>query len=989
MESDCNGYNQYSDTLDPTTGILIPEKCFKGSVIYSQIDSFNTNDYSDYRSNDYYNFIKNNFEQYSFPEGYKDLTFDQICKPEQYSLKQQQKFAGMIFNTHTNINGMLIYHGLGSGKTQTSIVIGEAFKQNDTFGNYIPGRAKTVVTIAVPASLVDQYYSEILGNINNGVIRSATGEIVISGKRQYYLNKKLRDIINNTRNTIKKLNYEITSLEEQISKNVNENSFNLVLSKKQQVISLTTSLNNSLEKENRTIKKVYEVISHETFLSKFYSDPSYYNRFNVSNGLLIVDEAHKLVSAIGTNYRKLLYAIKFHSHKNFKVVLLTGTPIYDKPYEFALLINLLKPRVPLPDGIEKFNEYFIEPSTGTFKNKELFKQLISGYVSYFKGGNPVSYPHVKKIIMHHSMNTFQYEKYKTVLIKEIKKDSESNIDNEEFVFKYSKKQANSDDTEIVSVFNVSRMYCNIVFPDVLPEEVSKFKGSGLEKSKTTFNAELSRAGMGKLKKELLAVKMAPNSTNEQVLKVLEQYSSKFVKIIQIISVSKGPVFIYSNYNPYGIEAIAMILGVLGYTPLNLNKPVSSGEIGNYFIWNGKTDKASADIAKSIFNSPQNIDGNRLKIILGTQTLMEGVDFKRVRQVHIVDPWWNDSRMQQVMARAVRLCSHGLLPPEEQSVDVFIHLASMGSTHSETVYEVDYLDPLRREQTKKYTDLKLDTDNNYNEISVKVNPDNSISTIPLSDKKIPMSSVKNINRIRDFALKRAIGSRKSLHSISVEQYMYSRSLSKLNLNRQFEQVIKNNSIDCDLNANGNLVRLEECYEPVITNEDVYNVYYENYSTGERYTRVGLKQLMSMEDILNDVARKSSSYDFINSTTGEQIQLSSPFIVNENNNCEKTQYNFKTLPTGIQNVAVNSIFIKSLQKKSLIELKIALDRMKNQMSTEMSNSLTKILNQEKMDEQKARLINLLIENGIGDATTPWEMESVQTLKNYLKATGIKIK
>jgi hypothetical protein len=63
----------------------------------------------------------------------------------------------------------------------------------------------------------------------------------------------------------------------------------------------------------------------------------------------------------------------------------------------------------------------------------------------------------------------------------------------------------------------------------------------------------------------------------------------------------------------------------------------------------------------------------LRIILGTQSTMEGVDFKRVRQVHILDPWWNDSRIQQIMARAVRLCSHSGLPEQQRVVDVFIHL----------------------------------------------------------------------------------------------------------------------------------------------------------------------------------------------------------------------------------------------------------------------------------------------------------------------------
>ena len=41
-------------------------------------------------------------------------------------------------------------------------------------------------------------------------------------------------------------------------------------------------------------------------------------------------------------------------------------------------------------------------------------------------------------------------------------------------------------------------------------------------------------------------------------------------------------------------------------------------------------------------------------MLGTQTVMEGVDFKNVRQVHILDPWWNPAVEAQAVDRAHRI-----------------------------------------------------------------------------------------------------------------------------------------------------------------------------------------------------------------------------------------------------------------------------------------------------------------------------------------------
>lgn len=526
-------YHQYSDILD-TDGKIIKDKLFRGADVYPPMKDFHFNDYIKYNSVGYYNYINEKFSKFSFPIEYSNLTFNQICKGDTYSLKEQQKFAARIFNTHTDNKGILIYHGLGSGKTQTSIIIGEAFKFRNIDGNQIPGRSDTYVLIVVPASLTDQYYNEIIGSLDSltGRIKSAAGEVVIDGKRQYYIDPQ-------TRKRIKAISEQIKTLEKELEESPDVN-------KKSLLNRLQTSISNEYLLEQGKVKRVYEIVSHETFINNLYSGKGYVKYLQVSNGCMIIDEAHKLVSAIGTNYRSLLYSLKFHSNKEFRVVLLTGTPIYDKPYEFGLLINLIRPRIPFPDGINNFDKYFIDQETYEYKmkNKDLFKQLISGYVSYFKGGNPVSYPYKKKIIVHHSMNDYQYDVYRNALIKEVADDMNSSIDNTEFIIKYSKKNTLSDDNEVVSVFNNSRMYSNIVFPKVPNELITKIKESGEDKSNVTYRGDLAKAGMKLFKQEIQKV------PREKVLEAVSKYSSKFAKIVELVEMSDGPVFIYSNYNPW-------------------------------------------------------------------------------------------------------------------------------------------------------------------------------------------------------------------------------------------------------------------------------------------------------------------------------------------------------------------------------------------------------------------------------------------------------
>ena len=63
----------------------------------------------------------------------------------------------------------------------------------------------------------------------------------------------------------------------------------------------------------------------------------------------------------------------------------------------------------------------------------------------------------------------------------------------------------------------------------------------------------------------------------------------------------------------------------------------------------------------LLTNSDNKNGTSVKVVLISQAGSEGLDFKFIRQVHILEPWYNMNRIEQIIGRAVRNCSHKDLP----------------------------------------------------------------------------------------------------------------------------------------------------------------------------------------------------------------------------------------------------------------------------------------------------------------------------------------
>lgn len=196
---------------------------------------------------------------------------------------------------------------------------------------------------------------------------------------------------------------------------------------------------------------------------------------------------------------------------------------------------------------------------------------------------------------------------------------------------------------------------------------------------------------------------------------LELYSPKFAKMIKLINESEGSSLVYSQFrNVEGVGIFKRVLDANGYAQFKIkkgngyeldikeedyNKPkyiefTGDKEMTNVLldIFNNHTDKIPDKIKEQLDklhsnkNSEKknegNIRGSIIKVIMITQSGSEGISLKNVRQVHLVEPYWNMIRMDQVIGRAARTGSHLALPKKDRNIDVYRYLCKFSDKQLE-------------------------------------------------------------------------------------------------------------------------------------------------------------------------------------------------------------------------------------------------------------------------------------------------------------------
>ena len=153
---------------------------------------------------------------------------------------------------------------------------------------------------------------------------------------------------------------------------------------------------------------------------------------------------------------------------------------------------------------------------------------------------------------------------------------------------------------------------------------------------------------------------------------IEKYSIKFLRIYKKMIKSDGPVFVYSNFKE--LAGLKCFIKFIEYHGWKNYKVYGEGD-NRFALWTGDETQVVKDEIKFVFNSKENKDGSKIKLMLGSPSIKEGVSLLRVQQVHIMEPYWNMSRLLQIMGRAIRFCSHKDVPRNKRLVKVYLYLAT--------------------------------------------------------------------------------------------------------------------------------------------------------------------------------------------------------------------------------------------------------------------------------------------------------------------------
>jgi len=252
-----------------------------------------------------------------------------------FSLLTHQKIVRDYMNMFTPYRGLLLYHGLGAGKTASSIAIAEGMKDTKK------------VIIMLPASLRTNYMEEL----------KHKGDSLYK-KNQYweFISLKTNPESLTTLSAVLNLSQDYIIRQ--------KGAWFVNIKKPSNYEELTSIEKKSLDEQlNEMIRNKYTFINYNGLrLKRLEELTSGFTKNLFDNSVVIIDEAHNLISRIVNKIKKEKnipenergekeYSSKFlsvkiyeylMSAKNARIVLLTGTPIINYPNEFGILFNILR-----------------------------------------------------------------------------------------------------------------------------------------------------------------------------------------------------------------------------------------------------------------------------------------------------------------------------------------------------------------------------------------------------------------------------------------------------------------------------------------------------------------------------------------------------------------------------------------------------------------------------------------------------------------------
>lgn len=380
----------------------------------------------------------------------------------------------------------------------------------------------------------------------------------------------------------------------------------------------------------------------------------------------------------------------------------------------------------LPDNFNDFIDLFIGENNMLI-NENVFKKRILGLTSYFKTASESLLPSLIKTAEDDSyhiemceMSSYQFGVYEKIRKEEAESEKRKRV-------KKIQKAKKGEDFQIPSTYRIfSRTVCNFAFPTppgrpmpgearqpaVVAETEDNNPPTRIEQLleeeieiDVDIEAEEDRNYQEEIKSALDFLK--ENQNDYLVGENLAMYSPKFKKVLENIKdpANKGCHLLYSQFRVLeGIGILKLVLEANGFIEFKIKKTSNSWDIDFaeedigkpcFVLYTGTETVEEKEIVRNIYNSnwdvvpsaivtkikavsPMNYSGEIIKLFMVTSSGTEGINLRNTRFVHIVEPYWNMVRLEQVVGRARRINSHIELLEEDRTVKAFLYISTFSN-----------------------------------------------------------------------------------------------------------------------------------------------------------------------------------------------------------------------------------------------------------------------------------------------------------------------
>ena len=605
--------------------------------------------YPTYDDPDFYSKLYHKKEFYKYRKIRDEIQQRSFEKEEgRIQLQTHQQIVANYANPNTPYRNLMIFHGVGVGKTLSSIAVAESFRENIEAMNDQGYRSRVYILAFHEAK--NNFVNELL--LNFGYL---TNE-----ERLSYME-------------LKRLAFTSPEMEKRFLADRNRYMKRLRTDGKYRFYGYGSFQNETIGREIESHEEGAQKIEGKWFkLSNLDKQLK-----NINDSILIIDEAHRLE---GNNWGIAVRHILKNS-KNVRVILLTATPMLHHPREIVEILNFI---IPTPLSV---NDVFSGPKLRPDGIKKI-KQASKGFVSYVRGINPLTFPRridegeIPSKLSIPSWVASKWGSFKfTPIVRCIMKGLQLKT--------YEKL---TDPETLIIPKETHGYFLDFSFPEWEGGDLRKAPKSWLEK----HDMELTRDVWSDDPK---AVELTGDFLKREKV---GEYSAKAEKMLDILDKGKGLFFIYAEaVETAGIKQIRQCLlrngyadykaGVQSDSPgLDLVRCYSCGVIRKK---HGKDHEYMPATFATIFgaiplqrrkemidvvNRNNNKDGRLVKIVLGSEVTRESVDFKRMENVIIFSHQDNFSSNEQVIGRAARHLSHEGLPEGRKAVHIYRLVASLKS-----------------------------------------------------------------------------------------------------------------------------------------------------------------------------------------------------------------------------------------------------------------------------------------------------------------------